>query len=88
MSATKTLPKKKIKLDIFENDLNTILKNYGLKSFNIYIPKKPDEEGIYFISVRTKDNISIKKAIDMAVEINKNLRNKYGENIYLDIIPE
>ncbi|WP_456382445.1 hypothetical protein [Persephonella sp.] len=88
MSATKTLPKKKIRLDILENDLNTTLKNYGLKSFSIHIPEKPDEEGIYFISVRTKDNISIKKAIDIAVEINKNLRDKYGENIYLDVIPE
>ncbi|WP_456401506.1 hypothetical protein [Persephonella sp.] len=63
-----------------------------LSDFNIIgkanIPSEPDNEGDYYIIVYADNIKSFPKAFDMEKKIQKIIREKFGDNFLISIIPK
>jgi len=75
----------------FINKLKDSIKNFVEENNiigKIIIPSEPDTEGDYYIIVYADNIKSFNKALELEEKLQRQLREKYGDNILISIIPK
>ncbi|WP_457644000.1 hypothetical protein [Persephonella sp.] len=83
----KNTSKKKFSVNSLKKFIKKLLEDYHIKG-ECLIPSTPDIDGDYFIVIYAKNIKSSDKAIELSLEIQKILANKFGDNIVISIIPK